>query len=365
MGQAGHACRRSGRHGRPPPRRHATMKSPWWAIPGIAAIVLTLASVSAAETSLNSARVPLPREVQLLCRIKAPSRSVDDRRDPDPAAEHQRSTQPVVAPSRPVITQTWGTPTPNGTRVNPAPATPSVAGGSPSPGVEDSGGGGTANGDTTPAPTVPPSTGGGPSSAPSTTQPPRRPRPPPRPRGPGGVTNETAPSGPRIVVGPEAHRLGHPPGRVPGPLAGGDSLHHRLRDGTGLHQPVRGQHHEESGRRGGQLREGGHRDRARRRLEPDSVAYLQSRVLPQGETIMVRLPTATGWGASDRHPYSELAASGQLSRILRRQPESYRRHSTAWRPSTWLPPSGSGATSLGTMVVTSDLSQLRPTRIGR
>ena len=73
-------------------RGHLSMKVPWWALPGVAAIVFTLASVSAAESSLNSGRVSLPREVQL---------STGPPRGPPPGERRARNPDPVVDPGPP------------------------------------------------------------------------------------------------------------------------------------------------------------------------------------------------------------------------------------------------------------------------
>lgn len=92
------------------------MKVPRWAIPGVAAIVLTTASVSAAEGSLGSPRVALPREVQLA----APG--AGDRTPPTTPTSLPAVAVPsgnVVAPARPVITQVGPT-DPTGDPGNPA-----------------------------------------------------------------------------------------------------------------------------------------------------------------------------------------------------------------------------------------------------
>jgi hypothetical protein len=76
------------------------VKGPWWAVPGVVAIIGTLAIVSAAQGSLSTAKVTLPGAVQV------PTAG---------AAARSRSTLPsstgaedgkVVAPSRPVVSQT-------------------------------------------------------------------------------------------------------------------------------------------------------------------------------------------------------------------------------------------------------------------
>src|SRR5664279_479431 len=78
------------------------MRTPWWALPGVAAILFTLAIVSAAQGSLSSAGVALPHEVQLSTG-GSPSTSTSA----PPAAAPEVGT--VVAPSRPVVTQSGDT----------------------------------------------------------------------------------------------------------------------------------------------------------------------------------------------------------------------------------------------------------------
>ncbi len=75
------------------------MKGPWWALPGIAAIVGTLTIVTAAQGSLTSSRVPLPREVQVVAAgaTHQPTTSTT-------TAGRGPGTQ-VVPPSRPVVTE--------------------------------------------------------------------------------------------------------------------------------------------------------------------------------------------------------------------------------------------------------------------
>jgi len=80
------------------------VKLPLWAIPGLAAIVLTTGSVAAAEGTFSSTRVPLPREVQLHVTgsgmVPAPTMTTTTL---EPSGS--TPTDQVVAPSRPVVTQ--------------------------------------------------------------------------------------------------------------------------------------------------------------------------------------------------------------------------------------------------------------------
>jgi len=74
------------------------LKVPWWALPGVGAILFTLGIVSAAQGSLTLAKVSLPHEVQLSANGAQRPASVSL-----PPSIAQRET--VVTPSRPVLTQ--------------------------------------------------------------------------------------------------------------------------------------------------------------------------------------------------------------------------------------------------------------------
>ncbi len=85
------------------------MKGPWWALPGVAAIVGTLTIVSAAQGSLTAAKVTLPREVQVVASgAHHPVQSSPPTTEP--------AGEQVVTPSHPVISEP-GT-TASGTRVS-------------------------------------------------------------------------------------------------------------------------------------------------------------------------------------------------------------------------------------------------------
>ncbi len=93
-------------------------------------------------------------------------------------------------------------------------------------------------------------------------------------------------------------------------------------------------------------------------LEPTTVTYLQGRVLPQGETIMVRLPDGTRLGSAGsagllRNPTIQ-AALGTPPPVTRSSRSVLDGVDTLYL----VAPIRSGSASLGTMVVTSDLSQL-------
>jgi hypothetical protein len=145
------------------------MKVPWWAIPGVAAIVLTTALVSAAEGSLGSPRVALPREVQL----SAPA--AENRTVPISPTSLPTVTAPsgnVVTPSRPVITQT-GTAGSGGIAKTPASDVLAPGNDDPSPSPAPAADGGavpTTLPVATPT-TVAPPPGGNPTSVTTTTQP--------------------------------------------------------------------------------------------------------------------------------------------------------------------------------------------------
>jgi two-component system OmpR family sensor kinase len=94
-------------------------------------------------------------------------------------------------------------------------------------------------------------------------------------------------------------------------------------------------------------------------LEPATVAYLQSRVLPQGETIMVRLPDGTRLGSSGSAPLLRTPAIRSALVSPSSTTASYRSTLNGVESLYLVAPIKSGTTSLGTMVVTADLSELR------
>ncbi len=93
-------------------------------------------------------------------------------------------------------------------------------------------------------------------------------------------------------------------------------------------------------------------------LGPSTIAYLQSRVLPQGEVIMVQLPSGARLGSAGSAP---LLHSDTLGALLTHPPSSSRSYRSMLGGIDTLylvTPIKSGSTSLGTMIVASDLSQL-------
>jgi len=93
-------------------------------------------------------------------------------------------------------------------------------------------------------------------------------------------------------------------------------------------------------------------------LEPATIAYLQSRVLPQGETIMVTLPNGARLGSAGS---ASLLQTPALRNLLTHPPAATRSYrSTLGGVDTLylVTPMRSRSTSLGTMIVASDLSQL-------
>ncbi len=155
------------------------MKVPWWALPGVAAIVFTLASVSATESSLNSSRVSLPREVQLSTGPHTGHHPVSGAPvTPTPSSIPGPPPDRVVAPSRPVVTQspssreTTATGAPGSTKGSAAdPTTPGSE--APSQPSGDEGGSGASPAqDVVPVPSSMPSTAAGPGNTSTTTRPP-------------------------------------------------------------------------------------------------------------------------------------------------------------------------------------------------
>lgn len=156
------------------------MRIPWWALPGVAAILFTLAIVSAAQGSLSSAGVALPHEVQL-----STGGSPSTTTSAPPAAAPEVGT--VVAPSRPVVTQSGDTgsgvtssapssPVPTTEPDKSSGGTPEIPGSAPSGSssatVPPSGGGDSGDGGNS----VTSGPGSGPTAAPTSTT---RPSPPP------------------------------------------------------------------------------------------------------------------------------------------------------------------------------------------
>ncbi len=82
------------------------MRVPLWAIPGLAAIVLTTASVSAAEGTFSSSTVALPREVQLSVPASGAAVPGSPPTTTTLLPDGSGPVDQVVAPSRPVISQT-------------------------------------------------------------------------------------------------------------------------------------------------------------------------------------------------------------------------------------------------------------------
>ena len=94
-------------------------------------------------------------------------------------------------------------------------------------------------------------------------------------------------------------------------------------------------------------------------LEPDTVAYLRSRVLPQGETIMVRLPNGSRLGSVGSASLLRTPTFRFALESLPAKTESFQSVVNGVATLYLVTPIRSGSTSLGTMVVTADLSQLR------
>jgi len=94
-------------------------------------------------------------------------------------------------------------------------------------------------------------------------------------------------------------------------------------------------------------------------LEPDTVAYLRSRVLPQGETIMVRLSDGSRLGSVGSASLLQTPTFRSALESLPARTASFQSVVDGVATLYLVTPIRSGATSLGTMVVTADLSQLR------
>ncbi len=93
-------------------------------------------------------------------------------------------------------------------------------------------------------------------------------------------------------------------------------------------------------------------------LEATTTAYLQSRVLPQGETIMVALPDGRQLGSAGS---AQLLRTRTIQATLARPPaftRSYRSTLGGVDTLYLVAPMRTGAHSFGTMVVAADLSQL-------
>ena len=93
-----------------------------------------------------------------------------------------------------------------------------------------------------------------------------------------------------------------------------------------------------------------------------TVTYLQSRVLPQGETIMVGLESGARLGSSGSQ--SLLRNSAIRAQLARPQPATVSHRSTLNGIDTLylVAPIRAGNTAVGTLIVTSDLSQLSTDR---
>ncbi len=93
-------------------------------------------------------------------------------------------------------------------------------------------------------------------------------------------------------------------------------------------------------------------------LGPAAVTYLQGRVLPQGETIMIRLPDGNRLGSVGSAP---LLGAPSIQAALQDPPsttQSYRSTLNGVETLYLVAPIRLGTKSIGTMMVTSDLSQL-------
>ena len=93
-------------------------------------------------------------------------------------------------------------------------------------------------------------------------------------------------------------------------------------------------------------------------LDSATVAYLQSRVLPQGETIMIGLPSGARLGSSGS---ASLLRNPAIRTLLARPPSATSSHRSTLDGIDTLylvAPIRAGKAALGTMIVTSDLSQL-------
>ncbi len=93
-------------------------------------------------------------------------------------------------------------------------------------------------------------------------------------------------------------------------------------------------------------------------LGPETVAYLQSRVLPQGESIMVGLPGGASFGSAGS---DLLLRTATIRKLLGHPPAvttSYRGPLDGTQTLYLAAPILEGNTVVGTMVVASDLSQL-------
>ena len=98
------------------------LRSRWWPIPGMVAILASLAVVAAAQGWLRASPVEMPRTVQVGVRVEASATPTSS----PPVAVNVPAT--VVSPSRPVITDPPVTSAPGETAVTPrvVPAAPSA-----------------------------------------------------------------------------------------------------------------------------------------------------------------------------------------------------------------------------------------------
>jgi len=93
-------------------------------------------------------------------------------------------------------------------------------------------------------------------------------------------------------------------------------------------------------------------------LRPITIAYLQSRVLPQGESILIQLPGGIRLGSSGSAPLLRVAA---VRAVLAHPPaatQSYRQQLAGVDTLYLVTPLRQGSTVVGTMMIASDLSHL-------
>jgi len=80
------------------------VRFPWWTLPGVGAMVGTLVVVGAAQGALSAAHVALPREVQVAGARPQPYAG------PAPTSTTTPAGDRVIAPSRPVVSESTGEP---------------------------------------------------------------------------------------------------------------------------------------------------------------------------------------------------------------------------------------------------------------
>ncbi len=148
------------------------VRLPLWAIPGLAAIVLTTGSVAAAEGTFSSSKVALPQEVQLHVpgkgTVPVPTMTTTTSEPPGSSPTDQ-----VVAPSRPVVTQSGPSSATRDAVVPGAmPTSPPATVGTPNPDPGAESDDGAASPPVSPATTLPPLPGvGTPTTTTTTTMP--------------------------------------------------------------------------------------------------------------------------------------------------------------------------------------------------